>query len=356
MHGEVSTGKGRRKGEMAIVPPLLRPVVALSEVLAQEDRPIVLQGIALEGGRRKGVGEAKTVSHKKLIGGDDISSQAIKSKLVLPKGSGVVKGSWLEVAPALLTEIGQSPAIFLLNPFTLFSYDDLVPLFQRTSAPTELLLLVPHKQVETHLLAAARGKVDAMELTALLRTDRWKALLPKEGELAVSQGVDGVLTLVVSMLQQHFLWVQKIAVPIQVRPAVVEMAPYTLLLATRSKDSLMSMNDALCIYRRRLVVQSRQGVLGEEWFAAQQEERLQEDVQVLYERTLQAGKGQRTRRWPELRQQLLLAHFGQFTVREYDQVINKMLHNGSVRCEWKRRPVGDETLWVPAHEDTLLWK
>jgi len=119
---------------------------------------------------------------------------------------------------------------------------------------------------------------------------------------------------------------------------------------------LMSMNDALCIYGRRLAVQSRQGVLGEEWFAAQQEERLQEDVQVLYERTLQVGKGQRTRRWPELRQQLLLAHFGQFTVREHDEVINKMLHNGSVRCEWKRGPVDDETLWVPGNEDTLLWR
>src|SRR5438067_3889923 len=81
LNGEVSAGKGRRKAEMETVPPWLQPVVALSEVLAQEDRPIVLQGIALEGGRRKRVGETRTVSQKKLIGGDDVSSQAIKSKL-----------------------------------------------------------------------------------------------------------------------------------------------------------------------------------------------------------------------------------------------------------------------------------
>jgi hypothetical protein len=359
-NGEVSAGKGRRKGEMGMVPPLLRPIVALSKVLAQEDRPIVLQGIVLEGGnsQRKGVGEMKAVSQKELTGGDAISSQVVTSKLVLPKGSGFVKGSWLEVAPALLAEIGQSPAIFLLNPFgqTLFGYDDLALLFQRTSAPTELLLLVPHKQVEVRLLAAARRAAGATELTALLHTDRWKALLPKEGELGESQEVDGVLALLVSMVQQHFLWVQKIAVPIRVRPAVVETAPYTLLFATRSKDSLMNMNDALCVYGRRLVVQSRQGILGEEWFAAQQEERLQEDVRHLYERTLQLGKGQRPRRWPELRQQLLLAHFGQFMVREYDEIINKMLHNGHVRCEWRRRPADGEVLWVPENEDTLLWR
>jgi len=68
------------------------------------------------------------------------------------------------------------------------------------------------------------------------------------------------------------------------------------------------------------------------------------------------GKGQRPRRWPELRQQLLLAHFGQFMVREYDEIINKMLHNGHVRCEWRRRPGDDEAWWVPENEDTLLWR
>lgn len=350
-NGQVHTGKDEKKG----MAPGLQAIVALSEVLARESKPIILHGIVLEMGssRRKEVRELRTVEQNEVA-----ALQHGKSGLRLPKESGFVKGSWLEVGAALLAEIGQSPAIFLLNPFgqTLFGYDDLALLFQRTSAPTELLLLVPHKQVEARLQAARRGGAGATGLTALLRTDRWKALLPKKDELGMAQGVDGVLDLLASALQQHFLWMQKIALPVQIRLAVVETAPYTLLFATRNKDSLLSMNDAVCVYGRRLAVQSRQGVLGEEWFAAQEGEQLQEHRQRLYERTLQLGKGQRTRHWPELRQQLLLAQFGRFTVREYDEVAQKMLHNGDVRCEWRRRPADDEGLGVPGNEDTLLWK
>src|SRR5947209_20364441 len=75
----------------------------------------------------------------------------------------------------------HSPAIFMLNPIgqTLFSYDDLALLYQRKSAPTELCLLIPHKQAQARLLAASRTPANASALTALLRTDRWKGLLPK---------------------------------------------------------------------------------------------------------------------------------------------------------------------------------
>ena len=280
----------------------------------------------------------------------------VKDTLVLPKESAIVPGSWLEIASALLKEIESSPAIFLLNPFgqTLFTYDDLLPLYQRKTAPTELYLLIPHQQAETRVLTSSHTPAGVAALTALLRTDRWKTLLPKNEE--TMSLLDGVIDLLLSSMQQHFLWVQRIAFPLLVRPAIVEKVPYTVIFATRSKDSLASMNDAVCLYHRRLAEQSYQGLLGEEWFAEQQRERFAEELRQLRQHLLRQGKAQRTRRWPDLRQQLLPIYFGQFTLHDYDEAICALLDQGDVRCEWKRMPAGAERQRVPGNEDTLLWR
>jgi hypothetical protein len=271
----------------------------------------------------------------------------------------VLHASWLEVGPTLLKEIDQPPAIFLLNPFgaTIFRYDDLAPLYQRT-APTELCLLIPHKQVEAQLLASIRSPTIAATLTALLRTDRWKTLLPKDEK--VDNRVDSFIALLLASMQRQFLSVQRIEVSVQTGPALIETAPYTLLFATRSKDSLLCMNDAVCIRRRDLLAHSYRGILGEDWFAAQQQARDAEELQQLRQRVLQLGRVHRTRRWPELRQQLLIATFGQFTVRNYDEIIVGLIREGTVHCEWKRRPTGniDEAASIPAvpgNDDTVLW-
>ncbi len=118
------------------------------------------------------------------------------------------------------------------------------------------------------------------------------------------------------------------------------------------------MNDAVCLYRRRLYEQSRQGILGEEWFATQQQERFAEEMQQLYQRTLQQGRAQRVRRWPDLRQQLLNADFGRCTIHEYDEVIQQLLVNGAVRCDWRRKPTALEGAEprIPGSDDTLIWQ
>jgi len=341
--------KGRKKdapqGGQA-VSTMLRPVVALSQELAQGNKPITLHGIVLEAGSSKR-------NEERIV---EDASVGRRSGFSLPKESGTVRASWLEIGSTLLSFIDQSPAIFLLNPFgqTLFTYDDLAPLYTRT-APTELCLLISHKQLETRVIPSLRASA-GVALTALLRSDRWKALVKKDEE--VEQFIDGIIDLLIASMQGHFLSVQRVAVPVQVRPAVVEMAPYTLVFATRRQDSLASMNDAVCLYRRRLYEQSLRGVLIEDWFARQQQDRLDEQVQQLYARTLQQGRSQRTRHWLDLRQQLLLANFGQFTLHDYDEVIRKLLLSGEVRCEWRQRPaLADNTEdRVPGNEDTLLWK
>src|SRR6266487_4165290 len=194
---EDSAGRnGSERKKAASVPPALQPIVSLSQLLAQEDKPIALHGLLLGTSRQ-------------------------------------------EVAAALLKEIGQAPAIFLLNPFgpALFSYEDLAPLYQRT-VPTELCLLAPHKQLEMHLRAARRNTAQAAQLTGVLRTDRWKTL--PDGEEELTQALDGLLDLLTTSMQRYFpLPVQRIGLPMQVRPAVVEEVPYTLIFATRRQDSVI---------------------------------------------------------------------------------------------------------------------
>ncbi len=321
---------------------MLQSVVSIARVLAKESRPITLHSIVLEarGSKRKEVNAANSIT--------------------LPQESGIVHASWPDIAPTILQAINQSAAIFLLNPFAgsaPFSYGDLAPLYQRT-APTELCLLISHRQVETRLLPFLRTSAGASAFTALLHSDRWKALLTNGTE--TERTVDGLIdALLVSMQQQRFLSVQRIALLMQAAPAVVKSVPYTLIFATRRQDSLLSMNDAVCIYHRRLYEQSHQGVLTEEWFEAQQRERLAQEMQQLYQLVLRQGRAQRSRRWPDLRQQVLIANFGQFTLQDYDQVIYQLLQRGEVRCEWRQKPLenpGAEEPRIPGNDDTLLWK
>src|SRR5215472_12866849 len=309
----VQQAKGNKKDSPPAIAPALQPIATLTNILARESKTITLHGILLEAGSSKRK-EARATAPENGAG-KPVTKQT-KDAALLPGESNIVRASWLEAAATMLNLIDQSPAIFLLNPFghTLFTYDDLAPLYQRT-APTELCLFISHKQVMAHL-ASAR---DASALTALLRSDRWKALPTSDAE--VEQTVDRAIALLIASMQRHFLSVQRIAFPVQVRPAVVEAIPYTLIFATRRQDSLAAMNDAVCLYRRRLDEQSHRGILGEAWFAAQQQERFAEEMQQLYWRTLQQGRAQRVRRWTDLRQQLLNADFGRSTIQEYDERI-----------------------------------
>ena len=348
----------RAKSEGAVVPvngrrapvplhPVLEPVVTLSQTLAQESRPITLRGFVLKAGSSK---------QKELRE----SSPALMPAMVMPKESGVIDASWLKVAPTLLQAIEQSPALFLLNPFgqTLFTYDDLAPLYQRTG-PTELCLLLPHRQLGNHLLAASHTPGTASILTTLLRTDRWKTLLidsMSEDEKGISQqAIDGLIDLFIASMKQRFLTVQRVALPVQVRPAVVENAPYTLVFATRRQDSMAVMNDAVCTYSRRVSINSYRGVLGEEWFLQQQQERLTGEQQQLQQLILTQGQMQRPRRWLELRQHLLLTHFGHWMVTEYDEAMRQLLTGGFVCCQWKRAASDGALERTPDDEDTLLW-
>ena len=317
--------------------PNLQPLGSIAQSLAKETKPITLRVLALEArsSKRK---EPKT-----------------EHNISMPKDSGTLRASWPEAAPALLQAIDQSAAIFLLNPFassTPFSYEDLSSLYQRT-APTELCMLISYKQIEARLLPFLRTSDGASAFTALLRSDRWKALLTTDA------AVDGLIDAFLASIQQHFLSAQRIALSMQAGRALVAPVPYTLLFATRRQDSLACMNDAVCLHRRSLYEASHRGVLTEEWFMTQQREQHAEEMQHLYQRILAQGRVQRSRRWPDLRQQLLIAQFGQFTVQDYDEIICKLLQNREVRCEWRRQSLAgpeNEEHRIPGNDDILLWK
>jgi len=337
-----SKGRKSKNSVPQVVPPALQPLAALSQDLSQESKPITLNGLLLTAGSSKR-------KEARLNG-------TATTTLNMPKESGILPASWLEAAPLILKEIEQSPAIFLLNPLgsTVFSSEDLAPLYQRT-VPTELCLLISHKQIVSRLHIAQRMPIHATALTGLLRTDRWKTLPTAEEES--NKALAGFIDLFIASLQRYFLLpVQRIAFPVVAGPAIVEDVPYTLIFATRRQDSLISMNDAVYLHRRCVYKQSHRGVLGEEWFADQQRQRHADAWQQLYQVTLQQGKAQRIRRWPDLRQQMLITHFGQFTQQDYDAVIRQLLLNREVRCEWRQRPIETEETRIPGNDDTLLWR
>ena len=231
--------------------------------------------------------------------------------------------------------------------------DELMPIVQRT-APTEVCLLLMHRQVESVFLPALRSPTGAAAFTALLRSDRWKALLAKEGENGSL--IERVVDLWRACLQPHFSFVQRVAFPQLIGPATVEVAPCSLLFATRRQDSLVCMNDAVCNYRRRLEQEGRRGILNEAWFAAQQAERDAQALQHLSEDLLREGRARAPRRWPDLRQQLLLERFGQWTLRDYDEMICRLVQADEVRCAWRQANTADLPGRIPGNEDMLQWQ
>ncbi len=337
--GVAAKGRKATTNNTTALHPTLEPIHALAQTLAQESKPIALYGLLLAAGssRRKDARQAKT------------------KELRMPAESGILNASWLEVAPQIIQNIEQSPAILLLNPFghTMFTSDDLALLYKRT-APTELCLLLSHKQLETLFLTAMRSPALAIPLTAVLRTDRWKTLSTEDADR--KKTISSMIDLFVASLQRHFvLPIQQITLPILTRPGMIEDMPYTLVFATRRQDSFASMNDALCRYQRLVYERSHRGVLGEEWFETQYKERVETEQQQLRESLLQKGRAQRVRRWPDLRQQVLLANFGHFLLRDYDAFLLQLLHNGDVRVEWRRTSAEGEEERLPGNDDTLLW-
>ncbi|MBV8694979.1 MAG: hypothetical protein JO183_05770 [Ktedonobacteraceae bacterium] len=322
-------------------------VLSPSHILAQKHKPITLYGFTLEAGssRRR---ETKAAQN---------GTATAPKQIDLPRESGIVRASWLEVALQLFAKLDQSPTVFVLNPLgpTMFTADDLAQLYQR-KVPTELCFYVSHKQIEVQLRLAQRSPTHAPALTELLHTDRWKTLSTKEQD--IEHSIEAFIEFFVTTMQKHFqLPVQRIVLPIQMRTTLVENIPYTLLFATRRQDSLLSMNDALCCYKRRVYEQSYRGVLAEEWFTQQHHERIAEYLAQLYQRVLQQGRAQHTRRWPDLQQQIVYENFGRCMQQEYDQVILRLLANKEVYCEWRRSsPTQEEEQRIPGNDDILLWK
>lgn len=359
----ISSQRGTsKKGQRAALPPALQPVATIAHQLAQLARPITLQGLVLDQHLNKRHTPHATTQRAdngtREPGPTQPARLASEMLTTLPAEGGVLSATWAELAPALLAKLEQSAAIFLLDPLKdgLLRYTDLAPLYQRT-APTELFLWFSHKQIETRLLPSLSTSEGATALTQLLRGDRWKSLLSGKREATSAQPlIDGLIHLCAESMRPHFLSVQCLAFPILNGPASVTHAPYTLLFATRRQDSLASLNDACCQRTRRLVVESQQGVLNEQWFAQQRAEQLASAWEALASEVLDVGRTQRMRRWPDLRQQLLLTHFGQYTLHEYDQIITTLLARGDVRCEWQKRSQETPETLLPGPGDLLLWR
>ena len=363
-----TTRKSRRKAQprTSALPPDLQPVAALAQYLARLERPITLHGFSLahKGSARKAqrasAGQPRDDAPAQDVsrGRPALNGAHMDAVPALPQDGGLLSASWQDAAPALLATLGQSAAIFLLDPLKdgLFRYPDLAPLYQRT-APTELLLWFSHKHIETRLLPGLPVGETAAALTNLLRGDRWKRLFAAPAEQSQLRPViDGLIQFCAESMRPHFLSVQSFSFPMLSGPAHVVNAPYTLLFATRRQDSLACFNDAMCRRVRCLVDESQRGVLNEEWFARQREEQNTATHQELLKETLTLGRAQRPRRWPDMRQHLLLAHFGRHLVREYDEIILTLLTRGEVRCEWQKHAADGETERVPGPNDLLLWR
>ncbi|HTI13669.1 MAG TPA: hypothetical protein VL461_03735 [Dictyobacter sp.] len=324
-------------------PEALQPFQTLTRTLLQEQAPVTFYGILLIGSNSK--------RQTNTTGG--IKGGQITHDLAQIKESSILPTNWSDIAAPLLKAIEPAPATFLLNPLSpiILDNDYMTPLYRRT-APTEIFLFLNHKQISLCLQEAQKNSTQATALTSLLRTNRWKTLSTREEQR--TETVTTFITLLRTAMQRHFQYPpQEITLPLISGPVSLNTAPYSLIYATRRQDSLLLMNDVLCRYQRQLYQHSYHGVLSEEWFAQQEEQRHTLALQQLTKQIKQQGEKQRARRWPDLRQQFVLKQFGKFTQQEYDMLIQQLLSNQEVHCIWQQKK--DIQVRIPDNYDTLQW-
>ena len=240
----------------------------------------------------------------------------------------------------LLEKLGTTAAVLLLNPFAAspLTAEDLLPLCQRR-ANTELLLTVSAAQVERWAgqSLADIGAGDASPrpadapppaLTALLRSDSWKAIWTGEGTGSAASKVARTLDLLQGLLKPHFLYV--CLAPLGDAPT----PRHFLLFASRHYAGLVLMNDFLCAELARLAREREAHALQGDWFAKRRQKARAAAWAALKEELHALGLARRARLWPDLKPALALGHFGQFSTADYDAALRELLQEGRVSCRW----------------------
>ncbi len=246
----------------------------------------------------------------------------------------------------VLATLGNAPAILLLNPFATLplTAEELVPLCQR-QAPTELLLTIPTARLEQLAVEGLAGKTrpDALfeqqvaappVLTALLRSDTWKATWSGPGKSA--DKARRTLELLRGMLKAHFLYVC-----VATLDDLPSAAPRRLLLfASRQYASVALLNDFLCAEQARLAQEREARALQGSWFARRRETTRAAAWAALKEELHTLGRLRRARLWPDLKPLLVLDHFGQFSAADHDAALLELLREGRIACRWSPAAAG----------------
>ncbi len=231
----------------------------------------------------------------------------------------------------LPARLGTAPAVILLNLFATppLTAETLLPLCQR-QAPTELLLTISAAQLE-HLagqsLAAPRQEdAPPPALTALLRSDSWKAIWTSQESR--TEKVTRTLEVLRGLLKPFFLYL--CLVPLDEAPTLSRF----LLFASRQYAGLALMNDFLYAEQARLAHERERRALQGAWFAQRRAAARAAAWAALKDELHTLGRLRRARLWPDLKPALVLAHFGQFSTAEYDAALLELLREGRVQCRW----------------------
>ncbi len=241
----------------------------------------------------------------------------------------------------LLTTLGTAPAVLLLNPLAAppLTAEELLALCQR-QAPTELLLTISAARLaqfaEEGLAAQAASAPEQGHpihdaphpLTALLRSDAWKAIW--SGPEKTPAKVQRTLELLRGLLKPRALYVCLTALDEAPTPAPRRF----LLFASRQYASVALLNDFLCAERARLAHERETRALQGSWFAKRRAAARAAAWAALKEELHTLGRLRRARLWPDLKPLLLLDHFGQFSSADHDAALLELVSEGRVGCRW----------------------
>ena len=247
--------------------------------------------------------------------------------------------------PKILQTIGQSPALFFLDPFgpTYIHFDDLKPILTRNQRITELIINFDQDGLRRIADAAFSEKINpktaatnAQNISRVIGNDKWKAKI----DLGSQNSFEAELILLREYMENIAQFDYKV-VAYPIRESLTAKPKYHFVYCTRHPDGIALMNDFIREEEDLLYgdhVEFRLPLFLDEASLSNAIENRRAQLRSIVETYLQKNRKVTRGR---IRNDLLPLNFGEFHSKDYNALIQVLLKDGILREETGKMRIND---------------
>ena len=262
---------------------------------------------------------------------------------------GIVKNfneKFSDAVPHLLSEIGNAPAFFFIDPFgpTAIHFSHLQPILQRTQQATELFINFDTDGLQ-RIADASQSKSDnpktikstsknIQNVSDIIGSDEWLQTY-QNSNLATEERQNFLLSIYINNLSKFGYSV--VAYPI--RETLNKTAKYHMIYCTRHNDGVLLMNDFMFDEENSLEEEHSNTHFPLFASSASEQEKRRQNLSVLIKQFLE-NKQRTTRK--QIKRQLIFDHFAQFHTKDYNAVVKDFIDNEKLKATHGKKRINDD--------------